>query len=116
MESIHVGARITWGRAIALLAVIAIAVVAFASPRGAEAGSCHSLAQNITKLKHVSCKSARRLVNSAYRAGVEIPECKGRDANAHWKGWKFKAIDNRGIIVRVTKGNKRFILSGGGAC
>ena len=107
---------ITCGRATALLAVLVVALIVFALPRPAEAGSCHSLAQSITKLNHVSCKTARKLVNSAYRAGAEIPECKGRDSSTHFRGWKFKAINRKIIVVRVTKGNKSFILSGGGVC
>lgn len=115
MESAR-STHITWDRTAALLAVLAVALIAFALPKPAKAGSCHSLAQNITKLNNVSCKTARKLVNSAYRAGADIPECKGRDSSTHFRGWKFKAINRKIIVVRVTKGSKSFILSGGGAC
>lgn len=115
MESVLARSHTAWGRSIALLAIIAIATVVFSSPKGAEAGTCHSLAQNITKLKNASCKGAKHLVNSAYRQGVNIPECKG-DTVIRFRGWKFKAIGSRDITVRVTKDTKRFILSGGGTC
>lgn len=78
--------------------------------------ACRTATQNITKRKNVSCQRAKKVVGKAYRSGKKVPECKGRDAVIRVAGWKFKAIDNRGIIVRVTKGNMRFILSGGGAC
>ena len=80
-----------------------------------EARNCRTAAQNITDLKGVSCARARKIANKARRAGNIIPECKG-EPSIRWRGWKFKAIGNRGIFTAVTKGNKRFVLSGGGAC
>ena len=107
---------VSWKVLLAVVAIAAFGALALVSPRAADAGQCHSLAQNITKLNHVSCKTARKLVNSAYRAGADIPECKGRDSSTHFRGWKFKATNRKIIVVRVTKGNKSFILSGGGVC
>ena len=106
----------SWKLALAVVAIAAFGALALVSPRAADASQCHSLAQNITKLNHVSCKTARKLVNSAYRAGANLPECKGRDSSTHFRGWKFKATSRKIIVIRVTKGNKSFVLSGGGAC
>ena len=107
---------IGWKASLALVAIAVLGALALASPKPAHAGQCHSLAQSISKLNHVSCKTARKLVNTAYRTVSNIPECKGRDSSTNFRGWKFKATSRKYIIVRVTKGTKSFILSGGGTC
>lgn len=115
MEFVRSTPRLTWSRALLVLALLTIVTIVMATPRAAEARACHTATQNITKLKNVSCKRAKKVANQGWRSGKEIPECKG-EPSVRVNGWKFKAIDNRGIIIRVTKGNMKFILSGGGAC
>jgi len=100
---------------IALVALIATILFALALPGPAAAGNCHTTTQNISKRKGVSCHHAKRVIAKTHSHGVTIPECKS-DPIARWGGWKFKAIDNLGIVVRATKGHRHFILSGGGSC
>lgn len=116
MDSVGMLGRLTRLAVPALVALCFSAALALSGPSPAEARTCHTAAQSITKLKNVSCKRAKKVANRANRAGgTEIPECRGEPVEK-WHGWKFKATGNRGIVIRVSKGNRRFLLSGGGAC
>lgn len=72
----------------------------------------------ITQRKNISCKQAKRVVRIVRRVSGVYPECRGDVAKA--RGWVARGLprpgSHIGIKAKFRKGNKSFILSGGGVC
>lgn len=112
----HLGKSLTL---VALLAAgLCLLVTALIVPPPAEAGACHTATSNITKRKNISCKQAKRVVRIVRRVSGVYPECRGDVAKA--RGWVARGIPPKysyyPIMARFKKGNKSFVLSGGGTC
>lgn len=78
---------------------------------------CHTIAQNISNRRGVSCKRARQVAERSRKAQVDIPECAG-DPPRHWNDWSIVGSGGVGTAVSATftKGRRSFLLSGGGVC
>lgn len=85
------------------------------NPSSAFSASCSSQTQSVKKRMNVSCQKAKKVDRRARNAGVAIPECPSTP-NAHWRGWKIKAVSSGVIKTRFSKGNRSFLMVGGGAC
>jgi len=110
------------GKSVALVALVAtglcLLVAMLIAPPPAEAGVCHTATSNIVKRKNISCKHAKRVVRIVRRVSGVYPSCRGDVAKAG--GWVARGIPRFGsfrpITARFKKGNKSFILTGGGLC
>ncbi len=80
-------------------------------------GPCNTAAQSISDRVGVSCKKAKKVARKATRRLGLLPEC-GNDAAVTFKGWEISAGGQSGSVIATIfiKGNKSFIISGGGAC
>ncbi len=97
---------------------LALTLLLIAPPGSANASVCMTATSGITERKNISCKQARRVVRIVVRVSGVYPECRGDVAKA--RGWVARGIPRRGSMVgikaRFVKGNKSFLLSGGGTC
>jgi hypothetical protein len=100
---------------ICALGLVGIALLAVAD---AEAHTCRTQAQSISKLHNVSCRRAKKVARKARNATYPtVPECRGDHAKK-WNGWRLtpKPIGGIGIGTKFKKGRRSFVLSGGGTC
>lgn len=99
-------------------ALLALAAAAPAAPSAsaAQARLCHTATSSITNRHDISCERARQVAERAARA-VGLPECDG-DPTKHWNGWRIAPhqVGKYGIGARFVKGERSFVVSGGGSC
>ena len=105
--------------ALAALAAVFLVIPSQSAANGTHSwkGACNTQAQSISDRVGVSCKKAKKTVRKATRTLRLLPECNG-DAAVTYRGWKISGAAGRGDIITTIfiKGNKSFIVSGGGAC
>lgn len=108
----------TFATGLFVAAAMAVTLVLVIPPSSAEAGICLTGAAKIVKRQNISCKQAKRVVGAFSRAGKGNLECRGDVAR--YRGWVARGIPRNGSHIsakaRFVKGNRSFILSGGGAC
>lgn len=94
-----------------------VAAPAAWSSSAEQSATCHTIAQNITERKSISCRQARKVATRAWRAVDEFPECP-EDGVRWWNGWRLTPdpVGNIGIGTRFKKRDRSFYLTGGGAC
>jgi len=93
-----------------------LATLGGSTPTAQARESCHTAAQNITQRKNISCNRAKKVANKARRAfGFSFPECPDQSSQ-YWNGWKVNGLNRGYIATRLSKGNRKFTLSGGGTC
>ncbi len=80
-------------------------------------GDCSTQTQGISDRVGVSCKKAKRVRAKASRALGGLPECTSQP-NQTYRGWEISGGSKPGEIITTVfiKGDKSFIVSGGGAC
>lgn len=112
---------------LATLAVIALAVplAVSAAPSASTAATCmtESQIQRISNRKNISCAAARRAAMKVYAAaadsGTRVPECTNQRSTSV-AGWRLRgrgsAKQHTPIATKMSKGNRSFVIGGGGAC
>lgn len=103
---------------VGLVFAIVVSLWLAVPPSRADAAVCMTATSGITNRKNISCKQARRVVRIVVRVSGSYPECRGDVARA--RGWVARGLPRPGsrvgIKARFVKGNKSFLLSGGGIC
>lgn len=106
------------GWALVVLLFLVLSIAFLGRPGSASAANCRTVTSNIENRKNISCKQARKVVRIVVRVSGIYPECRGDVARA--RGWVARGLprlySHVGIRARFRKGNKSFILSGGGVC
>lgn len=127
MKLTHAGPAALFAAAVAVVlgALLPSTALAEGAPAASRAGTevrarCHTPAQSIVHRKNVSCRRAKKVARRFQNTLIPAPECQG-DRSKTWNGWKLTARPTvyghtEGIGTRFSKGNRSFVLTGGGTC